>query len=148
MLIDLPGGPFEITAKADRIDQSLSGDGLVYDYKTGAPPTKSQIKTGFNHQLHIQAAILAVGGFDGLPAMAPGGGSYIGLSGAGEGGSETGVEDLADTLAAHMGEVQQLLAAYDDGAPYSARGRPQFIKFAGDYDHLARFAEWSDEDET
>ncbi|MFK7941639.1 MAG: double-strand break repair protein AddB [Paracoccaceae bacterium] len=146
MELPLPAGPFEITAKADRIDRMLGGQGVVYDYKTGQPPSKKQVSTGMSHQLHLQAAILAAGGFDGLPAMPPGGGAYIGLTGSGDGGDQTEVSDLAETLTKHMDEVIALLSAYDAGAPYFSRLRPQFITFAGDYDHLARVAEWSDED--
>src|SRR5690606_1937982 len=37
--LDLPGGPFEIVAKADRIDRLRDGGAAIYDYKTGRPPT-------------------------------------------------------------------------------------------------------------
>ncbi|KKK48239.1 hypothetical protein LCGC14_3147140, partial [marine sediment metagenome] len=35
----LPGTGFTLTGKADRIDQRSDGRLLIYDYKTGAPPT-------------------------------------------------------------------------------------------------------------
>ena len=147
MVLDLPAGPFRITAKADRIDRALSGEGMVYDYKTGAPPTGAQIKAGMSQQLHLQAAILAAGGFDGLQALPPGPGAYLGLTGSGPGGKETQVTDMAETLPRHIAELAQLLTAYDaDDTPYLSRGRPQFISYDGDYDHLARVAEWSNED--
>lgn len=147
MPLSLPGGPFVVTAKADRIDRLRDGTSAVYDYKTGAPPTEKTIEVRFNHQLHVQAAILAKGGFEDIPAMEAATGAYIGLTGRGDGGAEVTRDGLGDEVAEHMAHVVQLLSAFDKGAPYLSRGRPQKILFEGDYDHLARFGEWAREDE-
>lgn len=146
LMLDLPGGPFEITAKADRIDRTEAKEGIVIDYKTGEPPTLPQITGGFSQQLHVQAAILAAGGFEGVTALQPATGLYLGLTGSGAGGKETRVDDLLEQTPRHLKQLEELLAAYDRGAPYLARGRPQFTHYKGDYDHLARVAEWLDED--
>ncbi|MEM7744675.1 MAG: PD-(D/E)XK nuclease family protein [Pseudomonadota bacterium] len=147
MTIDLPGGPFEIRAKADRVDHLHDGSAAIYDYKTGDPPSKKQIDAGFNHQLHIQAAILAAGGFCGLDAAVVAQGAYIGLTGRGNGGVATNVPELSEGVAGHMANVRRLLSAYDAGAPYISHPRPMNTAFAGDYDHLARVAEWRGEEE-
>ena len=40
--------------------------------------------------------------------------------------------------------LRVLVAKYADPAqPYLSRPRPQFVKHAGDYDHLARWREWA-----
>ncbi|MEM7210753.1 MAG: double-strand break repair protein AddB, partial [Pseudomonadota bacterium] len=88
MDMDLPNGPLEIRAKADRIDRLSDGSAAIYDYKTGTPPSESQIGS-FSHQLHLQAAILATGGFRDIPAMEATEGAYIGLTGGKSGGKET-----------------------------------------------------------
>ncbi len=41
------GGPFTITAKADRIDRLAEGGFLLVDYKTGAVPSPKQVQAGF-----------------------------------------------------------------------------------------------------
>jgi len=147
MQLDLPGGPFTVSAKADRIDRRADGTGAVYDYKTGAPPTNPEIDAGFNHQLHLQGAILADGGFADVPAMTPASGAYIGLTGSGDGGKITEREDLASEIARHVEYLKELITAYREGAPWTSRGRPQRTSWESDYDHLARVREWEGEDD-
>ncbi|MEM0987985.1 MAG: PD-(D/E)XK nuclease family protein [Pseudomonadota bacterium] len=145
MDLDLPNGPLEVRAKADRIDRLADGNVAIYDYKTGAPPSKKQIGQ-FSHQLHLQAAILAEGGFDGVPALRATDGAYIGLNARRKDEKPPASVDLSEDLEQHRQNVVHLLAAYDTGAPYVSRGRPELINFQGDYDHLARLDEWAEQD--
>jgi ATP-dependent helicase/nuclease subunit B len=147
MTLHLPGGPFEVTARADRIDRHRDGRAAIYDYKTGQPPTGKVVDTGFAQQIHVQAAMLERGAFEGLPAMETACGAYIGLTGSSDGGRLTEVETTPARTARHMAELEQLLSAYDAGAPYLALGRVESIRTPGDYDHLARRAEWWGADE-
>ena len=147
MTIQLPGGPLTLSARADRIDVDKNGRALVIDYKSGAPPTVKQIDAGFNHQLHIQAAILACAGFENMPQMQAAAGAYIGLTGVGPGGRKTEIELDEAAVADHMVNVHRLLSAYDNGAPCISHGRPRSARYSGDYDHLARKAEWMEEEE-
>ncbi|HSF96128.1 MAG TPA: double-strand break repair protein AddB, partial [Thermohalobaculum sp.] len=138
-----PAGEFTLTARADRIDLLATGDAAIIDYKAGAPPSKDQIDTGFNQQLHLQAAILMAGGFEGLDALETRAGMFLGLTGSGNGGVERRVDDLPETLAAHMARLEILIAAYDRAETgYISRGRAEKQAFEGDYDHLARRGEW------
>ncbi|MEM7683936.1 MAG: double-strand break repair protein AddB [Pseudomonadota bacterium] len=146
MSIELPNGQFEIRAKADRIDRLSDGSAAIYDYKTGRPPSKDQIGT-FSHQLHLQAAILAQGGFEDLPPMRTTDGAYIGVTGGKSGGIERKADDLAETAADYALRLQTLLADFDTGAPWISLGRPHRQSYASDYDHLARRAEWFGEDD-
>ena len=41
-----PAGPFELTAKADRIDLFHDGGLAIIDYKTGTLPTKREVELG------------------------------------------------------------------------------------------------------
>ncbi len=52
----LPGGSFELTATADRIDRLASGGFLLIDYKTGRVPAKKAIGAGFAPQLPLEGA--------------------------------------------------------------------------------------------
>lgn len=132
-----------ITARADRIDLRPDGSAAIYDYKAGEPPKPKQIDAGFNHQLHLQAAILAAGGFDGIAEARADFGAYIGLSGAGDGGRMTERQNLYAEVAEHLDRVRRLLASYDrEETHYRSRGMVLQNAIQGDYDHLARWGEW------
>jgi double-strand break repair protein AddB len=136
-------GDFTLTARADRIDLLAGGGAAIYDYKAGAPPSEKQIKQGFNQQIHLQAAILLAGGFEGMAALEAREGAYLGLTGSREGGVERRVANLPDEVAAHMARLEELIAAYDRAeTAYVSRGRVEKHEFEGDYDHLARRGEW------
>jgi len=146
MILDLPGGPFEIVAKVDRIDRLNDGSAAIYDYKTGQPPTGKQVGV-FNHQLHVAAAILREGGFQDLESMETAKGAYIGLTGADSGGTETAVPDLGSNLDEYLARLRELLSGFDEGDPYVAHSRPLKVSYSGDYDHLARYGEWEEGEE-
>ncbi len=147
-------GDFTLKARADRIDRHRNGALAVLDYKTGTPPTEKQVYSGLAPQLALEAAIAKAGGFAGL---APGPVAelvYIRLHGGEKPGEERRIESSpkakepvppADELADLALERLRLwVAKFDDPAtPYLSRPRPQFIDYAGDYDHLARAAERS-----
>ena len=67
LIIPAPGGPFNLTARADRIDQR--GGGLVItDYKTGSAPKAKHVADGLKPQLPLEAAIaFGEAGFTGVP---------------------------------------------------------------------------------
>lgn len=144
--LDIDG--FTLTATADRIDRDGAGRLIVLDYKTGAPPTGPQIATGFAPQLPLEALIAEAGGFEGV---APGEVAelvYVGL-GARAGfltaaPTDKNIPDLRAFLRETRADFAKLIAAYaDPRTPYLSRPRLQYAKEAGDYDHLARVAEWS-----
>ncbi|MEL6336263.1 MAG: double-strand break repair protein AddB [Pseudomonadota bacterium] len=139
MTLTLPAGPVTLTARADRLDRRGTAGAFVIDYKTGQPPSAKQIGE-YNHQLHLQALILAAGGFKGLPPLRAEGGAYVGLTAGKQSGVEAG---LAEALAAYGDKLAALIGAYDDPAQgYLSRQVPKRQDEDGDYDHLARRAEW------
>ncbi|MEO1724281.1 MAG: double-strand break repair protein AddB, partial [Pseudomonadota bacterium] len=143
--LDLPvaGAPFTLTAKADRIDRRVDGTGSVYDYKS-TPPGKGEIGI-FEHQLHLQALMLAAGGFEGLPALGPGPAAYIGLAK----GETRSLPDPIDeaALATYRDRLIQLLTHYaEPETGFLSRRAPKKERDAGDYDHLARRQEWEGRD--
>lgn len=134
---------FSLTCEADRIDQTQGGDYIIYDYKTGSPPTKNQTET-LNMQLHLEAIMLENGGFSGLNAGRVFELAYLGLDGA----------TKQTRLPLSPGDTQKiedrftaLIQNYDDPAQgYTSRRIVQSVSFTGDFDHLARVGEWSDSD--
>jgi ATP-dependent helicase/nuclease subunit B len=144
--LDAPGGPFRLTAKADRIDRRADGSLEIIDYKTGAPPEKKKVDRGFAPQLPLEAAIAAAGGFKGLPPAPVGALTYWRLSGGTPPG-EVLAASAGDptTLAVEALEgLKRLVASFDDPTtPYACKPRPEMAPRFGDYDHLSRIAEWS-----
>ncbi|HWK45516.1 MAG TPA: double-strand break repair protein AddB [Stellaceae bacterium] len=143
-----PAGGFVLTAKADRIDRLRAGGAAIIDYKTGQPPKPKDIELGFAPQLPLEAAILAAGGFDGVPAGAIAELAFWRLSGGDPAGEEKPIKmdaaGLADLARQAMEGLQALAARFDDPAtPYRARPRPGWEPRYSDYGHLARVAEWA-----
>ena len=145
--IDLPGpaGPFRLVARADRIDELQDGGIAVIDFKTGAPPSKREVAAGFAPQLPLEAAMVAQGGFDGVPPLEVHELAFWRLSGGREPGA---IKDAADdplTVAAEAyAGLVALIGKFDDVAtPYEARPRPDKAPQYSDYEHLARVKEWS-----
>jgi ATP-dependent helicase/nuclease subunit B len=134
---------FTLTAKADRIDRHPNGSVTIYDYKSGAIPTKKQVRA-YDKQLLLEALIAEAGGFADLGPSPVAGVAYIGL------GSEDGARalDLTDPeldLAATAARFRDLIRAYDDpGRGYTSRRAMEREGHAGEYDHLARHGEWDD----
>ncbi|WP_297800917.1 double-strand break repair protein AddB [uncultured Brevundimonas sp.] len=142
LTFDAPGGPFTVTAKADRIER-CHGEASVIDFKTGTPPSATQVRTGFAPQLPLTAAILAGGGFD--IAATPDQLLYVRVGG-GKGGEEKDVsKPAAATLASdELDRLKEAVALYDEEAKaYPSWEAPQYMgNFGGNYDHLARVWEW------
>jgi ATP-dependent helicase/nuclease subunit B len=147
-LRDMPGGAFELTATADRIDRLSSGEFVMIDYKTGAVPQKKKIWSGFAPQLPLEAAILRDGSFgeiSGTPAAL----EYWKLGGRNPAGQRWAIDDgkpeaLVDLARA---KLEALITCFDDPAtpylatPVAAR-RPRF----SDYEHLERLTRSEAED--
>jgi ATP-dependent helicase/nuclease subunit B len=150
---------FALTARADRLDLLDDGALAIIDYKTGAPPKIDEV-LALSPQLPLEGLIARRGGFEGLPAAEPSALVYYRLSGRGEGGS---VEDrssrpakgskpevtLPEALALTETRLHALIAQYARSkTEYVSRKIPKRSRvFLGDYDHLARVAEWSTSEE-
>jgi ATP-dependent helicase/nuclease subunit B len=145
IVIDAPGGPFRLVARADRIDELAGGGSAIIDFKTGTTPRKNEITAGFAPQLPLEAAILKAGGFEGVPAADVGELAFWRLSGGREPGSIHDAADDPDAIAdAALAGLERLVARFDDPAtPYEARPRPDRAPKYSDYEHLARVREWS-----
>jgi ATP-dependent helicase/nuclease subunit B len=140
---------FKLTVRADRIECLADGRYAILDYKTGAPPTEPQVRTGLAPQLTLEAAILRGGGFDTIPS----GGSvaelvYVRLRGGADAGEELPVRFKEGTPDQHADHALARLAAVaarfaDPAEPYRSLVHPMWATQYGTYDHLARVQEWS-----
>ncbi len=131
---------FELRGIADRIDILHGGTGAIFDYKTGKPPTGKQIKAFLAPQLLLEAEMLRQGAFgDPREAEAL---TYVWFSGGRDPGA---LETVAVTLVPEaVARLKRYIALFEkETTPYLPRLRPLNVKYAGDYDHLARVREWS-----
>ena len=140
-----PGGPFTLTAKADRIDRFKDGTLGIIDYKTGAPPSVKEVAAGFAPQLPLEAMIARHGGFKEVGAAEVSTLLFWRLKGGLEGGEERpagkNVTELTEQAFAGLAE---LVRRFDDeSTPYEARPHPDRAPKYSDYGHLARLTEWS-----
>ncbi|MBF0560762.1 MAG: double-strand break repair protein AddB [Alphaproteobacteria bacterium] len=143
--LEAPGGPFILSAKADRIDVLNDGDLAILDYKTGVLPSAKAIAAGYAPQLPLEAAMAQRGGFAGVAAGPVTEIAYWRLKGGEPGGEErpAGTDPAALADEAYAG-LQVLIDTFDDPAtPYQACPHPERAPKYSDTLHLARVKEWA-----
>ena len=132
---------FTLSAQADRIELSKDGNLTIVDFKTGSPPTNSQIAAGLEQQMPLQAVIAEDGGFSGVPEKAVSALEYVAFKAAYKASLVSVKNKTTSDLAidAKTG-LQTLLDGYARAdQPYLSVPRIQFIsKYTSDYDRLAR----------
>jgi ATP-dependent helicase/nuclease subunit B len=141
-----PGGPFTLTARADRIDAGRAGL-VITDYKTkqNLQQLASRAATGEAPQLPLEAAIAAANGFAEVPRGQVELLRYISTSGGEPPGQEVAlkVDDVAALATAAREGLARLIAEFDQpGTPYRAVRRARFTYDYDDFAHLARVGEW------
>jgi len=127
--------------------------------ETGTPPSTDEVLS-LSPQLPLEALIAAKGGFEGIAAAPPSRLEYFQLSGRGEGGvvwdrsgrdARKGKDavTLPQALVSTKERLEALIAAFaEPEARYTSRKIPKRGRvFVGDYDHLARVAEWTTTEE-
>jgi ATP-dependent helicase/nuclease subunit B len=145
--------PFELRARADRIDRQTDGQLIVIDYKTGSMPVVKEVRLGLAPQLALEAAIIRNGAFKDLVKGDVARLEYWRLSGgavAGEvkdvcegGRSVKAIEPAELVDGALAGLVGLLLAFGAGGRPYVPVPRADYAPRYNDYEHLERIREWS-----
>ncbi len=130
---------FTLFGTPDRIDRLADGRLQLIDYKTGSPPSKAQ-QEAYEKQLLLAAAMAERGGFAELGPSEVALISYIGL-GAGAKLEETVITD-AVTEKVWAGLITLITRYGRHETGYTARRAVFEDRFAGDYDHLARYGEW------
>ena len=137
---NLPGGIFEIYAKADRIDETIDGKVNIIDYKTGQARTVAEIKKGYAPQLPIEGIIAKKGGFSGIKKADVNSLMYWKL------GSKTVQvnEEVNGVLSETEDRIIEVINLFDfETTGYLSRPNPKSAPQYSDYEHLARVKEWS-----
>ena len=139
---------FRLTTRADRIEQLADGTYAILDYKTGATPTEPQVRAGLSPQLTLEGAILRAGGFKGVTPGSLSEFAYVSVRGREPAGEEKAIEFKEGTLDFHadraLARLRGVVERFADvKTPYRSLVSPMWKARYGDYDHLARIAEWS-----
>jgi ATP-dependent helicase/nuclease subunit B len=139
---------FKLTTRADRVEQLADGSFAILDYKTGSTPTEPQVRTGLSPQLTLEGAILREGGFKGVTPGSLSEFAYVSLRGRDPAGEEKAIEFKEGTADFHadraLARVRGVVERFADvKTPYRSLVSPMWKVRYGDYDHLARIAEWS-----
>lgn len=146
--MEFPALGFTLSGEADRFDRDAEGRLIIYDYKTGDPPTHKQINT-YDRQLLLEAMMAEKGAFQDIPPSTVSRVVHLKVGGEyKERDTPTEVHDVGDfRVAAVREKFEALIAAYlDPEQGFQSRRQLQFEKDERDYDHLARLGEWSESD--
>jgi ATP-dependent helicase/nuclease subunit B len=141
-----------LRGRADRIDLLPGGACEIIDYKTGTAPSAKQALTLMEPQLPLEAALLSWGGFFDGKSIPTSDMAYVALKADGSVEQKSVILAKAndepvsgDQLAARawekLIEMVRYYAVEEHG--YISRMAPFKEAYVGDYDHLARVAEWS-----
>jgi ATP-dependent helicase/nuclease subunit B len=144
--LDATAGPFEVTARADRIDIGQVGAVCIYDFKTSANAAEMSAKRGAP-QLALEGLLVREGAFAGIPQGSEPELRYIVATG-GEPPGEIVVlkEPCAEAIQAAATGLALRIARFDDPAMPYAYERRAIFRDKADHDpyaHLARVKEWS-----
>lgn len=152
-------GDVLLGAKADRIERLTDGTLAVIDFKTGKPPTGPQVASGIEPQLALEALIAARAPFGGIGPAPTSELIYVQMATSAAVMRANNGRPLAlvakdktplstdDVIASTLAGFVRLVETYGDPAqPYLSRPRVLRANDEGDYDRLARRAEWTVEE--
>ena len=125
--------------RADRIDATEDGQVIIYDYKTGTPPSEKQQKE-YDKQLLIEAVMAENGAFPNIGARPILSAEYIGLGATPKVVPAPIETEPPQKVAAELAELMRNYLEPHKG--FTARRALERDALASDYDELSRFGEW------
>ncbi|MDF1610461.1 double-strand break repair protein AddB [Hoeflea sp. YIM 152468] len=153
-VLDMPEAGIRLTGMADRIDLRRDGSVWIIDYKTGGSPSRKEARILLDPQLALEAHALINGGFADTGKRPVSGLFYQRLTGKEPFAERIDTDpekpgrdevlspaDLAAKAAVEFSRLVVMLRSGQRG--FLSRAIPQSARdFGGEYDHLARVAEW------
>ncbi len=130
----------KVTAIADRIEITKSGDLQILDYKTGAVPSKQDVLTGLAPQLIVEAIIALEGGFNNIKLQSFNKIilTYVKISGSKQSYNETSIEVSLDDLLRHKEGLIKLISYYANNKIFPSTANSIYSPRYNNYDHLER----------
>ena len=137
--LELPGGRFRVTAKADRVDETTGGKMNIIDYKTGKARSVKEVTKGFAPQLPLEGLIAEKGGFSGIRAAEVESLRYWQLS-----RREVVVDQAVEQILSETEQrLKEMVNLFDfETTAYICHPNPKQVPEYSDYEHLARVKEW------
>ncbi|MBB4066879.1 double-strand break repair protein AddB [Gellertiella hungarica] len=154
---DLPALGISVTGVADRIDIKPGGVADIIDYKTGSSPSTAQARSLLDPQLPLEAAALMGGAFRQAGVRQPDDLLYVRLrpgtrfkaevvnNEKGKVTASTQVKSAPHLAAESLNELSRFVSVLQTGQRgFMSRLIPASAQdYGGEYDHLARVAEWA-----
>ncbi len=145
LTLDMPGGPFTVTARADRIDVLGDGSLRIYDVKTSTNTAQKSVRRGVP-QLSLEGFLAQEGAFSAIAAAPVTNLTYIVATGGEPPGEMIPAKGVAtEAIAAVKAGLVSLITRFDDAeTPYRYEARAIYQDKADNdpYAHLARLQEW------
>lgn len=145
-VFEVAGEPFTLKGRADRLEIHPGGAVSIMDFKTGAPASARQVEAGLASQMPLLAALALKGGIDGRSVSEVEALLYLKIAGGLEAKPAGDKKSSPGEKAEKAWEgLLNLLGRFADAAKdYPSKPVAKYIKPWGDYDRLARRAEWAD----
>ncbi|ALE03293.1 double-strand break repair protein AddB [Bartonella ancashensis] len=143
-----------LSGRADRLDILPDKMVEIIDFKTNTPPSSTQVLSLLYPQLALEAALLMQGAFAGFKKLTPSNLLYIPLKGQDEIKPQSIILNKkikSQKSAVDLGKEawERLIALMEHYKNpqngYLAYALPSHNRYEGDYDHLARVSEWSND---
>jgi ATP-dependent helicase/nuclease subunit B len=144
-----PGGSFQLTGRADRIERYADGTLTILDDKTGRPPSQQDVDDGLAPQLLLEAMMAAEGAFGADHQGSASELLYWHLSGGLDPGKAMPLfRKVPDEIPGAVLDARDLLCMLIDDfdrpeRSYLSCPHPGHAPRFSDYAQLARVAEWS-----
>ncbi|RAN34412.1 double-strand break repair protein AddB [Hyphomonas pacifica] len=150
--LELDGGPFRLSATADRIEMNSTGEIVIVDFKTGNPPREKEVGAGLSQQMPLQALIAQKGGYEKVPAARVDQLHYVAFKAKPDaftlGGKHNLPSDPAEMAEIAEEGLRRLIVQYrNPSAAFLSAPRVKFVKYDNGFNLLARRAEWAGDTE-